>query len=190
MRWLLRLLAPLADWIAGFHLRVGEPILRPEDYRRVLALLQPGDVVLSREALRPTNLLIKGRMKHGAMFVGTAGGEVDGMVEATYPEARYTNLVAVWQYASDVVVLRPEFTDQAGAMDAATAARGFVGTPYDTAFSHGEEALYCSELIVSAYGHPIELRRLRSSHLGVDGVILPDALRTSGAFRVIWDSRA
>lgn len=190
MRRLLRLLAPLADMLAGFHLRVGEPRLPAPDYRAALGVLRPGDVILTRESWRPTNILIRGSTKHAAIFVGRVGDEDDVMVEATHPVARYTSLIAVWQMASRVVVLRPNFTDDRGAADAAVAARSMVGTPYDTAFEHGEEALYCSELIDAAYeaccGSP--LSSLRRRHLGLDGVILPDDLRTSGYFRVVWDS--
>lgn len=190
MRRLLRLLAPLADLVAGFHLRVGAPKLSASDYRMVLLTLQPGDVILSKESWRPTNIFIRGKTKHAAMFVGKVGGEDDGIVEATYPVARYTNLVAVWQSASKVVVLRPNFTDSSGAWAAAVAARSFVGTPYDTAFARGEDALYCSELIEAAYvmSGGGTLKELRSRHLGVDGVILPDSIRTSRLFRVVWES--
>jgi len=188
IRRLLRLLAPLGDLVAGIHLRIGIPKMMPRDYNMVLGMLRPGDVILTKESFRPTNLFIKGRTKHAAMFVGKVSAKDDGIVEATWPEARYTNLISIWQYASDVVVLRPTFTDAAGASDAANAARSLIGTPYDATFAHGEEALYCSELIDIAYKHRLD--SLRESHLGADGVILPDALRTSKLFRTIWDSNS
>lgn len=190
MRKLLRLLSPLADLVAGFHLRIGKPKLDSSDYAAAMLILRPGDVILSKEAWRPTNIFIKGKTKHAAMFVGSVGGDGDRLVEATYPVARYTSLISVWQTASTVVILRPTFADSSAAMGASIAARSFVGTPYDTSFSRGEDALYCSELIDAAYevsgGSP--LWDLRSKHLGLDAVILPDALRTSKHFRTVWNS--
>ena len=187
IRWLLRALAPLADLIAGIHLRIGEPKLRGGDYTTALYLLRPGDVILSKEAWRPTNLLIPGKLKHAGVFVGNHGGESDAIAEATHPEARMTNLVSVWQMASRVVILRPRFVRAEGAYDAARRALSYIGTPYDVMFAHGEEAMYCSELVDAAYGGALKV--LRRDVLGFEQVIVPDDLRKDERlFRVVWDS--
>jgi hypothetical protein len=75
----------------------------------------------------------------------------------------------------DVLVLRPRGLTAAQRAAAATAARRFLGRPYDARFGWGDEKIYCSELVVKAYerGAGVSLgrrERLRDLRLaGIEG---------------------
>ena len=176
-RRFLRAVRPVTRLLDRVNLRIGRPTLQGDLYHAALAALQAGDIVLTRTAWRPSNVLLPGRWTHALMVVG------DGvLVEATLPRVRTTWLVDVWCSASEVLIVRPNFLTDEQRATAAAAARGMVGIPYDLEFHPGPNELYCSELVYNAMlVASADTPDLRTRELGVLS-IRPDALANTMYF--------
>jgi len=184
---LLRAARPLTLLLDKVNIRVGKPKLTGEMYREVISKVQAGDIVLTRTALRPSNLFIPGDWSHAQMIGFGAEGTT---VEATLPVVRLSTLVDIWASATDVMVVRPKAMTQRQRYAAYGHAIEYVGAPYDTDFKLGDEAFYCSELIVRAYmkaNSPFSFSDLGTSVSGVN-VVRPDAF-SGERFEVLFDSR-
>lgn len=144
-RRILRAARPLTRLLDRVNLRIGRATLQGDLYHAALTHARPGDIVLTRTAWRPSNLLLPGRWTHVLLVV-----DRDVLVEATLPRVKTTWLVDVWANASEVLIMRPKFLTAEQQADAAACARGLVGTPYDLEFQLGPRELYCSELVYNA----------------------------------------
>jgi uncharacterized protein YycO len=180
-RRLLRAVRPLSRVIDKINLRIGRPPLRGSLYVTAMGRIRPGDIILTRTAWRPTNLIFPGRWTHVLIVL-----REDLLVEAKLPRVRESYLVDVWASASSVKIVRPRFMTAAQLAEAALVARGMVGTPYDLEFEPGPKALYCSELVWRALravaGDAVP--ELRTTELGVRSV-KPDAFDSEHFLTVI-----
>ena len=66
----------------------------------------------------------------------------------------------------DVLVLRPRGASPAQRAAAAAAARSFLGRPYDPRFGWDDQRIYCSELVVKAYGRGAGISLGKRERLG------------------------
>jgi uncharacterized protein YycO len=169
------------------NIRVGRPKLTGEMYREVMRLSRPGDIILTRTALRPSNLFIPGHWSHAQMI---GYGPEGTTIEAAMPVVRLSTLVDIWASASDVLVVRPNGVSSVDQSRAYGEAMDYIGRPYDTEFQIGDKAFYCSELIVRSYmkaGAPFTFDDL-SEGVGGYQVVRPDAL-AGDHFKTLFDSR-
>ena len=148
-----------------------EPHVTAEFYYLCRTMLQPGDILISREDLKLTNVFIPGFWSHVAIYVGKAKFD-ETVVEAIGKGVVQTPFVQ-WVLQKDhVAVLR--FKD-AAFEEALTAAHFAIlqeGKPYDYQIQPGTKAWYCAELAWGAYDHsmngkcPLKPKKV----LGVDAI--------------------
>lgn len=152
-----------------------------------MRVVQAGDIVLTRTAMRPSNLFIPGHWSHAQMI---GFGPEGTTIEATLPSVRLSTLVDIWASATDVLVVRPKGMDVASRARAYGFAMDYVGVPYDTEFQYGDDAFYCSELIVRSYmkaGAPFGFSDLSEMVAG-KSVVLPRSF-AGEHFEILFDSR-
>ena len=169
------------------NIRVGRPKLNGEMYREVISKVEAGDIILTRTALRPTNLFIPGHWSHAQMI---GFGSEGTTIEATLPVVRLSTLVDIWASATDVLVVRVKGMSKRQRFAAYGHAIDYLGTPYDTEFQYGDDAFYCSELIVRSLmkaGAPFGFRDLADTVGGLS-VVPPQAL-AGDRFEILFDSR-
>ncbi|MBS1150783.1 MAG: hypothetical protein H6Q89_2481 [Myxococcaceae bacterium] len=143
-----------------------------------------GDVVLqtSRSAMSlPIQEATSSRWSHTGLIEVTAKGVF--VVEAVQPVSRTP--WAHWRARGEggaVKVLRLKQLDPQAATRSLEWATGMIGRPYDARFGWGDEALYCSELVVKALEHGSGVRVGHFDRL--------DALKLSKASRALALERA
>lgn len=184
---LLRCARPITGLLDRVNIRIGRPKLTGEMYREVMQITKPGDIVLTRTALRPSNMFIPGHWSHAQMI---GFGPEGTTIEATLPVVRLSTLVDIWASATDVLIVRPKGMDVVSRARAYGFAMDYLGVPYDTDFQYGDSAFYCSELIVRSYmkaGAPFSFADLADT-IGGQSVVPPASL-AGKHFEILFDSR-
>jgi hypothetical protein len=133
--WAMRLFIPISKLMS--HLGKPEPRRTYLDYERIQKFIKPGDVLLSREDYRLSNLFIPGFWSHAAIYTGYY------VLEAVPPEVRKTHLAEFIISADSICILRPKapinFVDFSFL---------YEGLEYDWIFND-DDSWYCSELVIN-----------------------------------------
>lgn len=122
--------------------------IKGKHYLRVEENLQAGDILLTTDKKKLTTVLIPGDFSHAAMCVSTKG---DWQIsEMTHEDYTKSTLFDVCKESDRLVLLRPTLSKKV-IEDAVEKCKSFEGSEYDSSFSLGIKALYCSELIFQSY---------------------------------------
>ena len=140
--------------LAAFASSASTPTrMKPDDVDIDLSLLRTGDVILqtSTSSQSPAIVVATASPYSHAAIVVVEGGKAF-VVEAA-GSVRKTPLQTFLQRGVDgrFTVLRHHDVDDAAGMRIARQANKRVGTRYDASFKRGNDALYCSELVATAF---------------------------------------
>jgi hypothetical protein len=145
---ILSIARPFLVWFGNIpSLNTRETRVNEQDYLDLEKILEPGDVIVTRTSLTPTNLLIPGFYKH----VGIYTFPDSGVVEALGRGVVLTSLKEFITTKDYFCVLR---STQVKGFDTdliAEKALQYVGYPYDYHFDPHNENFYCAELVWHAY---------------------------------------
>lgn len=142
--YLLKLLYPFMKFAA--KLGKPEPKVTAEFYYELVDKLEVGDILLSKEDLKLTNVLIPGFWSHAAIYA-----EKNYVVEAIGSGVIKTPLVQ-WVLSKDhIMVLRMKNVSKELRERAGQFSLDHVGEGYDYEFSSGNQAWYCAELAYFVY---------------------------------------
>lgn len=143
--WILWLSIPFQKWIQ----RRGrlETMMANEQVDKIMALVRPGDILLSYEAQRWTSMFIKGFYDH-AVIVSSRRSAVEAVGDKfvngkNIGGVREVPLVE-WLYKKDHVALIR--VNHPGFLQAGKNSEGYKGRGYDYTFKRNNENIYCSEL--------------------------------------------
>lgn len=189
--------AGISEWMGDTKLwRQNQALISEQQIAAMTPKMQPGDVMLQRREWYVSNVGLPGFWSHAALYVGSVDerrayfddaavrawvrqqGQVDGdleqLLQARYPKAYATALVATdpsavprvleaisegvsfttlehSAAADSLVVLRPRLSKRDKAM-ALARAFAYAGRPYDFDFDFQTDAsLVCTELVYKAY---------------------------------------
>jgi hypothetical protein len=159
------------------------PVLPDWKVEQGRSLVLQGDVLLTADTFKLTNICIPGALTHAAVYLGW--GSVVEMICSGYHKTDWAKLCR----ASRVVILRPlPRWDQAYQDQFIAKVRSFEGTAYDPQFEPTTELLYCSEMVWTADWE----RRLKVKIDDLMGLgrpyVSPMGLYNAGNVEVIWDS--
>ena len=138
--------------------------------------LENGDIVLQISASSQSGAIGKAQgsdWTHVGLVELAADGPYVVEAEATVVRTPWARFRARGK-GQEVLVLRATGVDPAHRAAAVAAARRELGKPYDALFGWGDDAFYCSELVVKAYqrgagitlGRMVPLRELDLRQLG------------------------
>lgn len=153
--YILRALYPFMR--AASHLGKPEPKVTYEFYLEVASKIEVGDVLLSLEDLKFTNLLIPGFWSHAAIYAG------DGWVMEAVGSGVQKVALVQWVLDKDHVAVRRFNTPKDKRERAGKMAMSHDGEPYDYQMGGNNEAWYCAELVYCMHdevtpGLPFELK--------------------------------
>lgn len=191
-----------------FMQRIGkhEPLVTSEQVEKCLALIKPGDILLSYESGRPTSIFIKGYYDHAALVtngktVMEAVGDnfiKNGKSRKNLGGVRQVNL-SEWLYKKDsICVIRPVYDSKKYKLNfnllASKSVMFYEGLGYDYSFAYGNERVYCSELVYASY---LKNDGLFMNHTPITKEILPmdyysaciESHRPDMLFQIIFEVR-
>ena len=118
----------------------------PETIRaKILDLIQPGDVFITRKENALTNYFLPGYWPHAAFYVG--GQQV---IESLKDGVRKRSMESPWGNDA-VVIIRPKVSQQA-IENAIERAHGHVGKPYDFDFDFTRaDRMVCTEVVYRSF---------------------------------------
>lgn len=197
--FLLWALYPFLKWASGKHLPYTHKGVTGLDYYKVLPLLKPGHIFVTKIRGELTSLIIPGYWSHAAIYTPQVIGNINEFVtEAEGPGVVRTDLVTFLTTKDAFMILEPiGVPDYVMDLAADMAHRG-LGERYDYQLniifgSDIPQAFYCSGLVWWAYDRACNEFKFPSTFIAKKqlGVLTvsPDDIAKSGKFRVVYDSR-
>ena len=123
--------------------------LRGKKYHALYEKLEAGDVILTIDKKKLTTLLIPGEFSHAAMCVSLdKRWEVSEMTHTDYTKSCFFDIC---KESDRVVIMRCKKITEEQLSTAIETCKSMKEAKYDTEFSLGISALYCSELIYVSY---------------------------------------
>jgi hypothetical protein len=123
--------------------------LRGKKYHALYEKLEAGDVILTIDKKKLTTLLIPGEFSHAAMCVSLdKKWEVSEMTHTDYTKSCFFDIC---KESDRVVIMRCKKITEEQLSTAIETCKSMKEAKYDTEFSLGISALYCSELIYVSY---------------------------------------
>ena len=133
--YVVRLLLPIIKAVQ--YLGQPEPKILYDSYEEIVLKSRPGDILLSKEDWRLSNVLIDGFWSHAAICLDEMQ-----VLEALPPKVRTVHLAQFCLSKDSVAVLRPKFK-----IEFENISEEYNGNPYDFEFTGHNKIFYCSELV-------------------------------------------
>lgn len=171
------------------RLSTGYALVGWSDYMAVSIRAQPGDIIFSVDKSKLTSLLIPGYWSHVGIVVKNDHDQ-DGVmiVEAVPPEVRETSLFEFCKCADEIMVLRPDVTNEVREQ-AIFRAKYNIGREYDACFKIGPAALYCAELISYCFLQSVKFDWSDLWGLGYP-YLSPDGVADGEPMAVVYEKRS
>ena len=74
------ILKPILEWVSGKHIPYTHKLVTGKDYYNAIALLEPGDIFVTKIRGDLTSLIIPGYWSHAAIFAPIGPGYVNEYV--------------------------------------------------------------------------------------------------------------
>ena len=160
--------------------------LRGIKYHQLYNVLKPGDVILTIDKKKLTTLLIPGEFSHAAMCVSLdEKWEISEMTHTDYTKSTFFDIC---KESDRVVIMRCKECADDDIAQAIKKCKSLEGAKYDTEFTLGIHALYCSELVYQSYGNNL-LQADLSDFVGLGRLyISPVGLYHAGNLCTVIDS--
>lgn len=161
--------------------------MRGRIYHKGYELLQPGDVILTRDKFKLTTKIIGGRWSHAALCVSKDKAfEVAEMTHKDYTESTFADLCFE---ADEVAIIRCRDINEPYIQEMVKKCRSLKDAEYDVEFKFGEEFLYCSELIYeSDFEKKWDVNKEDLVHLGRK-YVSPTAYWNASNRVLVWHSK-
>jgi len=159
--------------------------LKGEHYRKLIKILQPGDLLARRFEGYVDKWFIPGYWNHMGIYIGDDGDRPEQVIHAV-SEGVIQEDVLNFMRTDHMAVLRPDSSYKEMSVDGAVKkAKAIVGKPYDFGFDfRNTDRFSCTELTAYCYPNIVHgKKRLGKS------VIVADDFFNSEKLNAIWDSR-
>lgn len=155
-------------------------------YHKGYDLLKPGHIILTKDRLKLTSLLIPGEFCHAALCVSKDEmWEVSEMTHTNYTKSTFFDIC---KESTRVVILKCLDWDEDYIPKVINTCKSFEDAVYDVQFNLGVKALYCSEMVIESDTE----KRLDVSYEDLAGLgreyISPMGIYKAKNVEVVWDS--
>lgn len=148
-RKILEFFRPFVVWLGKLKLGIAYRNLTGEDYYHVRDRVHPGCVLLLNKNWEPSNIINRGKFKHGELYIG--GIPVKYTIGSTGRGVGLTNLVDAITQSDAMAICTPKFLHTADIPRLEYIARSKMGVPYDYLFQLTKDSFYCFEFIATCY---------------------------------------
>jgi uncharacterized protein YycO len=145
---LLKAITPISKIIGKIHAPFSERLLTGKDFYKIIELIKPGDILLSRTRYHLTNIFIPGFFKHSSLIV-----DKNNIIESTAEGVHLTSLydfISTKDYIG-ISRLNSLYSYNKSIDDIVKIAIKQLGKFYDYEFSSDDKQFYCAELIYFSY---------------------------------------
>lgn len=126
-------------WFGDIYLATTPPKVKAKDIRKLLELLQPGDIICRRYIYYLDAYFIKGKYSHSGIIINR-----EMMIHSIAEGVDYIDIIDYTKDCDGFILLRPNIDIQRSI----AFAKRQVGKPYDFLFDKSEkDAFYCHELV-------------------------------------------
>jgi hypothetical protein len=177
------------------------PSLRGYKYKRGYRNLKPGDILVTNDKAKLTSFLIPGEFAHAALCVAKGASEEFEVAEMTHHDYTHSTFFDLCKEADRVVIIRCADWDKEYTAKVIKKCISYDGVKYDSLFTYGVTALYCSELVTMSdfedrlkvsFDDLVGMGKLYISPTGLYRGALPNkrglASNKSKNCYVVWDS--
>ena len=173
--WGMRWIVPRVRF--NFHQRLPE-----WQIEQAYELLEAGDIILTADRWKLTNICIPGDVTHAAMKMDDF--RIAQMVCSGFEWIGFGQACQ----ATRVVIIRCKDWDASYAQQVVERCKSFEGTPYDPQFEGGNGLLFCSEMVCEAdFEGRLQVNTEDLLGLGRP-YVSPMGLYKAGNVEVVWDS--
>jgi hypothetical protein len=172
--WVIR------DVIPSIRFSTGYCSINGQQYNQGYTLLEPGDILVSRDNHRLSTLLVPGFWTHASVCVDKMVGvrddyEIGEMTRIGYTKSTFFDLC---RENDHIAILRPDWEDDYRNLFI-EACKAYEQTGYDFSFRKGVASLYCSELVYACdFGDRLGLNNNK--------VVLPDHIFDKLKNNIVW----
>lgn len=150
--------------------------------QKLRELMQPGDIMISKDTYALTNLIIGGKFSHGSVVTGK-----DTIAQMTANDFDVVDVNEFSEGCTRIALLRIKDLDGGYGEKVSLFAMTLSDRRYDVRFTLGVEALYCSELCYqSDYEHRMEADLTDLVGMGRP-YISPDGLYDAHGLEIIYE---
>ena len=158
--------------------------LKGEHYRRVMEIIQPGDILIRRFEGYVDKWLIPGFWNHAGVYIGDDEGKPAQVIHAVSEGVIQEDLLNFMRTDHMLILRAPSGKKGRKAKAAIEKAKKVVGAPYDFGFDFADTHRFsCTELV--AYCHPgLVTGKKRFGKY----TIIADDFKNCDKLTTIWDS--
>lgn len=151
--------------------------LKGKDYRALIEIIKPGDIVIRRFEGYVDKWFIPGFWNHAGVYIGEDFQVIHAMSEGVIKED-----ILNFMRTDHMLVLRPPNGDFV--KKGIERAKSIIGKPYDFGFDFKDcNRFSCTELVAYCYPGIIELKKRFWKSM-----IVADDIKNSPKLQTIWDS--
>jgi len=140
--FIYKLLAKFLTWFGDIRVELKPPATRARHFRKLLTLVEPGDVICRKYDSYLDSMFISGEYTHSGIV-----SHKETMIHAIAEGVEKIDILDFVLDTEGFILLRPKYDREQNVINALSFAEKQLGKPYDFLFEKEEEnTLYCHEL--------------------------------------------
>lgn len=140
--FIYKILARFLTWFGDLRVELDPPSTRARHFRKLLKLIEPGDVICRKYDCYLDSLFIEGDYTHSGLVT-----HKDKLVHAIAEGVEKIDVLDFVLDTEGFVLLRPLYAKEENVMNSVEFAEKNIGKPYDFLFDKNENSsFYCHEL--------------------------------------------
>lgn len=140
--FLYRWLASFLTWFGDIRIELEPPSTRARHFRKLLKLVEPGDVLCRKYDCYLDSFFIEGKYTHSGILT-----HKDKIIHSIAEGVEKIDVLDFVLDTEGFVLLRPKYENEHNVINSVKFAENNIGKPYDFLFDKNEnESFYCHEL--------------------------------------------
>lgn len=149
MKIIYKIWSKFLTWFGDLYFATRPPQIKAHHIRKILELLEPGDIICRKYIYYLDSYFIKGQYSHSGLVIDNKT-----MIHSIAEGVGKIDPIDFIKDCDGFILLRPKYTYNGQAQKAINWAEMQIGKPYDFIFDKSnKDAFYCHELTVSSLNY-------------------------------------